>query len=86
MNMAQDTPEASPGIHDELRRSLEGHILIESLRETKASPEVIRTAAHVLVDRALDQTPTTDAQRSDFLKKGAGKFGSSGHVKFISED
>lgn len=53
--MTDIVPEQDLSIHSGLREALEQHVIMESLRETKASPDVVRIAAHVLVDIALDQ-------------------------------
>lgn len=93
--MSQASTEVKHGINDELADSLESHVFIQSLLETKASPDVLRTAVHVLIDRVLDQTENLtrkpsygeqDQTRSDFLKRSAGQFGMSGHIKFIPEE
>lgn len=38
----------------EVREALDGHIVMASMVQTGASPEVVRAAAHAIVDRALD--------------------------------
>lgn len=38
-----------------LNEVLETSVMIKALRETKASPETVRAAAHIMIDRALDQ-------------------------------
>ncbi|HSX44996.1 MAG TPA: hypothetical protein VLF39_02720 [Candidatus Saccharimonadales bacterium] len=50
---------------DQLAHTIEENVLIQSLREIKASPEVVRAAAHVILDRALDRDESSNENHSD---------------------
>jgi hypothetical protein len=61
------------------------HPVIVGLIETSASDDVIRAAAHVIVDRTLDQI-LLKQYHSEYLKQSAGEFGFSGYVRFLPEE